>query len=109
MPPKGNLPVFSPCETGVLSHRHFVVIRHAEAHYKDLCDLLRETKVQVKEADIDAVSSCQMDLLLNKFSLIDGAIFELEHRTGRARRAEVAEHLNELKTKFKVFRDWLKL
>jgi hypothetical protein len=109
MPPKGNLPIFSPCETGVPSCRHFVVIRRAEAHYKELCDLLTEIKVQVTEVGPDATTNCQTDLILNKFSLVDGAIFELERRTGKAKRGEFTERLEELKTKFKAFRDWLKL
>ena len=107
MPTNGILPFLSPSESGVPSRRHFVVIRRAEAYYQDLWNLLAEMNVQVEEAGAGAVTQCQTDLIANKISFVEGVIFDLERRTGRARRAQVAARLKVLKKQFKTVRDWL--
>jgi hypothetical protein len=87
MPTNGNLLFLTPCEAGVPSRRHLVVIRRAEAHVQELVNLLAEMNAQVAEAGVDAVTPCQTDLIGNKIFLIERAIFELERCTSKAMRA----------------------
>jgi predicted ATPase len=109
MPTNGNLLFLSPCEAGVPSRRHLVVIRRAEAHIQELVNLLAEMNAQVAETGVSAVTPCHTDLIGNKIFLIERAIFELERCTSKARRAQVATRLTALKKEFKAVRDWLKM
>jgi predicted ATPase len=109
MSTNGNLLFLTPCEAGVPSRRHLVVIRRAEAHVQELVNLLAEMNAQVAEAGVGAVTPCQTDLIGNKIVLIERAVFELKRCTSKARRAQVATRLTALKKEFKAVRDWLKM
>jgi hypothetical protein len=97
-----NLLLLTPCEAGVPSRRHLVVIRRAEAHVQELVNLLADMNAQVAEAGVGAVTPCQTDL-------IERAVFELERCTSKGRRAQVATRLTALKKEFKAVRDWFKM
>jgi hypothetical protein len=99
-----------PVLVGVPSCRHFVVIRRAEAHLQAIHNILVEMQAKAVAVGVsNTVTPCITELIANKISLVDGAIDELEKRTSKARRAQVAARLVVLKRERKALRDRLEM
>jgi hypothetical protein len=104
------LPVLTPVLVGMPSRRHFVVMRRGEAHLQAIHSILVEMQAKAHAVGVsNTVKPCIIELIANKISLVDGAIDELEKRTSKARRAQVAARLVVLKRERKALRDRLEM
>jgi hypothetical protein len=96
------LPFLTPAVFGMPSRRHFVVMRRAEQHFSDALEIFEEglTKPALSDAEISHLSS--------KIFLVVSSIEELERWTTRAKRAEIASRLGDLKTNLEKLKEIIK-